>query len=196
MVERQDRAPQRFGRSFADWAATVPNLQTELLLSSKAAFTASFAPIGHADLAAWQARWATPQLREARRALALETAGAFDILGTTERFDETTLLATRALNWSVSDSIAPPRHRDAAPEPAESCLKRGPRARAVLPWWCRVPGADPKRERQRVHHRRPVDHGIHLHAPSGSVPREIHGERAAEQGRASACTLTLIIAAK
>ena len=37
VVERQARNARRFGSSFADWARTVPNLQSELLLSSKAA---------------------------------------------------------------------------------------------------------------------------------------------------------------
>ena len=54
VVERQARNPQRFGTTFEDWARGVPNLQTELVLSSKAAFAASFAPRGHADLVAWQ----------------------------------------------------------------------------------------------------------------------------------------------
>ena len=50
VAERQARNPERFGRTFADWARSIPNLQTELLLSSKSAFAASFAPIGHGDL--------------------------------------------------------------------------------------------------------------------------------------------------
>ena len=33
-VERQARNPKRFGSSFAQWARGVPNLQSELLLSS------------------------------------------------------------------------------------------------------------------------------------------------------------------
>ena len=37
VVERQARNARRFGSSFAEWARTVPNLQSELLLSSKAA---------------------------------------------------------------------------------------------------------------------------------------------------------------
>ena len=37
VVERQARNARRFGSGFAEWARTVPNLQSELLLSSKAA---------------------------------------------------------------------------------------------------------------------------------------------------------------
>lgn len=80
VVERQARAPARFGRSFEAWARKLPNLQTELLLSSKNAFTASFAPIGHRDLAAWAARWDTPNRSAARRELALRVVRAFDVL--------------------------------------------------------------------------------------------------------------------
>ena len=150
VVERQDRAPHRFGRTFEEWARSVPNLQTELMLSSKAAFAASFAPHGHADLLAWKERWATAERAEERRELALRTFRAFDFPGTTERFDETTLLLARALNWSVVDASAPPRHRDSAPEPADACLKRG-RSLKLLPWYCRMPGRDRASERQRVH---------------------------------------------
>jgi len=77
------------------------------------------------------------------------------VLGTTERFDETTLVATRALNWSVLDAASPPAHRQSAPQPAEACYKRGQAANrmANLPWWCRHPGKDPKAERARVHRR-------------------------------------------
>ena len=187
VVERQDRAPHRFGRTFEEWARSVPNLQTELMLSSKAAFAASFAPHGHPDLLAWKERWATAKRAEERRQLALRTFSAFDFAGTTERFDETTLLVARALNWSVADASAPPRHRDSAPEPAEACLKRGRSHHKPLPWYCRMPGRDPASERQRVHehvcpnttsceeliqHIAPVDHELYALA-SAHVSRAV-----------------------
>ena len=49
-VERQARNPKLFDSSFAQWARGVPNLQSELLLSSLAAFTASFAANDHREL--------------------------------------------------------------------------------------------------------------------------------------------------
>ena len=49
-VERQARNPKLLGSSFAQWARGVPNLQSELLLSSLAAFTASFAANDHREL--------------------------------------------------------------------------------------------------------------------------------------------------
>ena len=154
VVERQDRRPDRFGASFEDWAQTVPNLQTELLLSSKSAFAASFAPIGHRDLVAWKGRWATEELGAARRALALRVARSFDIIGTTRRFDETALLVARALNWSVEEVSSPPLHTQAAPQAAETCMMRLQRAKpGAMPWWCRVPGRDPAAEQRRVHRR-------------------------------------------
>ena len=36
VVERQARAPAKFGSTFEEWVRRVPNLQSELLLSSKA----------------------------------------------------------------------------------------------------------------------------------------------------------------
>ena len=182
VAERQARNPDRFGRTFADWAQGVPNLQTELLLSSKAAFAASFAPVGHPDLKRWQQRWATPARRAERRRLALHTLDAFDVLGTTERFAESTLLAGRyQLNWSVFDSTPSPERSDMAPQPAETCMRRGPRASTAIErmWWCRNPMRSPDSERRRVHARicpnmtacrelirriAPVDHELYARA--------------------------------
>ena len=83
------------------WARTVPNLQTELLLSSKAAFAASFAPLGHRDIAEWRQRWHGPNATATRRALALRVASNFDLLGPTGRFDEIHLLVAKRLNWTL-----------------------------------------------------------------------------------------------
>lgn len=151
VVERQARAPQRFGRTFEEWARGVPNLQTECLLSSKHAFTASFAPVGHRDLSDWHQRWGTPNASAVRRATALDVAGAFDILGTTERFDESNLLISRRLNWTVYDAAAPSNQAHATPQAAETCSNRNIIVDERRMWWCRRPGRDPKAEQRRVH---------------------------------------------
>ena len=157
VVERQHRRPDRFGSSFEQWARSVPNLQTELLLSSKAAFTASYAPVGNKDLVAWKRNWDNPEIAAQRRSLAVRMASGFDVLGTTERFDETTLLVAQALNWSTADAAQAPSKRDAAPQPSDSCMthKRGYlaglRNLGPWPWWCRVLGRDKAAEQRRVH---------------------------------------------
>ena len=153
VVERQDRAPERFGHTFEEWVRKVPNLQTELVISSKAAFTASFAPNGHRDLEAWRAHWANAEQAAERRTLALRVVNSFDVLGTTERFDETTLLIARELNWSASELVPPPKFREQAPQPAETCMLRRRLAGERIPWWCRIPGRSPSDERRRVHKR-------------------------------------------
>ena len=121
VVERQARNPKRFGSSFADWARSVPNLQSELLLSSKAAFTASFAPRDHKELKEWRERWATPAAAAARRRLVWQVLNEYDLLGTTDQFYESTLVVARALNWSAHDMAAPESLQKQAPIPAESC---------------------------------------------------------------------------
>lgn len=149
VAERQYRNPTRFGTGFEQWARGVPNLQTELLLSSKAAFTASFASLGHEDLKSWQARWSTPERTQARRKLALNVLAAHDVVGTTERFAESALVLALGLNWTAYDAAPPPHAADSAPQPAETCMRR------LLPsqkmWWCRAKGVDPAAERRRVH---------------------------------------------
>jgi hypothetical protein len=180
VAERQQRSPQRFGRSFEEWARRVPNLQTEVLLSSKHAFTASFAPVGHSDLRGWRERWGTPNRTAARRRLALRVVSSYDVLGTTKRFAETSLLVARALNWTAYDAAPPPDKANAAPEPAETCMRRNV-AQPDRMWWCRVPGRPPAEERRRVHARvcpnttkcrqlirelAPVDHEIYALAKS------------------------------
>ena len=107
VVERQTRNPKKFGSSFADWARSVPNLQSELFLSSKAAFTASFAPKDHKEIKEWRQRWAVPAKAAARRRLVWELLNEYDLLGTTDQFEESSLVVARALNWSVHDMAAP-----------------------------------------------------------------------------------------
>ena len=152
VAERQARAPEKFGSTFEEWARRVPNLQTELLLSSKSAFAASFAPGGHPDLVAWQRRWSTPERHAARRKLALHSVHAFDVLGTTERFAESTLLVGSLLNWSVTDSVPAADKADMAPQPADTCMKRSA-FKATRMWWCRNPLRSADSERRRVHAR-------------------------------------------
>ena len=153
VVERQARAPKRFGSSFEQWARSVPNLQTECFLSSKSAFTASFAPVGHRDLSDWMARWGTPNASATRRALALGSARSFDVIGTTERLDETNLLVARRLNWTVHDAAPPPHMAMATPLAGETCMNKMVRFDDRKMWWCRVHGRDPKAEQRRVHAR-------------------------------------------
>ena len=140
VVERQARNPKRFGSSFADWARSVPNLQSELLLSSKAAFTASFAPKDHTEIKEWRERWAMPAKAAARRRLVWQVLNEYDLLGTTDQFYESTLVVARALNWSAHDMAAPESLQKQAPIPAESCAAgerseaRAHAAGSPLPW--------------------------------------------------------------
>ena len=78
--KRQERAPRRFGTSFLEWARGFPNLQAELLLSSKHAGTASYTPIGHAEREQWRARWSTPEVAAARAARVWEAVPESAIL--------------------------------------------------------------------------------------------------------------------
>ena len=150
-VERQARAPERHGRDFAEWVRATPNLQAELLLSSKAAFTASFAALDHAEVTAWKARWADANASAARAAAAHAALGAYDVVGTTERFDESTLHVARRIGWSVNDAVVRWRATHAV-QPAETCIKHPP-GRPGAPWWCRDPRLPPKKEKARVHAR-------------------------------------------
>ena len=79
VVERQARAPAKFGSSFEEWMRRVPNLQSELLLSSKAAPTAGFAPRRHPEIRAWAERWGSPQAAAERRSLVWRTLEQFDV---------------------------------------------------------------------------------------------------------------------
>ena len=81
--------------------AGVPNLQSERLLSSLAAFTASFAASDHRELREWRERCSTPEKAVARRDLVWRTLKQYDLLGTTDEFYESTLLVARTLNWSL-----------------------------------------------------------------------------------------------
>ena len=141
-VERQARAPERHGRDFAEWVRATPNLQAELLLSSTAAFTASFAGLEHRDVTEWKARWADPQRAKERTATVWRVLRSFDVVGTLERFDESNLVLGRAIGWAPQWSRAPPVE-------SPSCLHRkwmkGPPK-----WYCVVVGRPPALEKRRM----------------------------------------------
>ena len=162
VVERQTRNPKKFGSSFADWARSVPNLQSELFLSSKAAFTASFAPKDHKEIKEWRQRWAVPAKAAARRRLVWELLNEYDLLGTTDQFEESSLVVARALNWSVHDMAAPDHLLKQTPNAGDSCASARAAARSAVkrhwlgkpwPWWCRNPTLDYNAEKARVHSR-------------------------------------------
>lgn len=132
VVERQTRNPTKFGSSFADWARSVPNLQSELFLSSKAAFTASFAPRDHKEIKEWRQRWAVPAKAAARRRLVWEVLNEYDLLGTTEQFEESSLVVARALNWSVHDMAAPEFLLKQTPNAGDSCASARAAARSPV----------------------------------------------------------------
>ena len=48
----------------------------------------------------------------------------FDVLGTTDRFLESSLLVARALNWSVYDALPPTNRMSEAPQAGETCARR------------------------------------------------------------------------
>jgi len=98
----------------------VPNLQSELLLSSLAAFTASFAANDHRELREWRERWSTPEKAVARRDLVWRTLKQYDLLGTTDEFYESTLLVARTLNWSSFADVAAPERACSSTIPARS----------------------------------------------------------------------------
>ena len=162
VVERQTRNAKKFGSSFADWARSVPNLQSELFLSSKAAFTASFAPKDHKEIKEWRQRWAVPAKAAARRRLVWELLNEYDLLGTTDQFEESSLVVARALNWSVHDMAAPDHLLKQTPNAGDSCASARAAARSAVkrhwlgkpwPWWCRNPTLDYNAEKARVHSR-------------------------------------------
>ena len=109
----------------------MPNLQSELLLSSLAALTASFAANDHRELREWRERWSTPEKVAARRDLVWRTLKQYDLLGTTDQFYESTLLVTRTLNWSLHDVTAPESSRESLLErlPGSLVVERGATSR-------------------------------------------------------------------
>ncbi len=150
VAERQARSPERYGRTFEEWASSVPNLQSELLLSSKAAFTASFAGLPHREIAEWRGRWENPRESSARRKQLLRVASWFDVLGTAERFDETSLLVGRNLGWRPADAAPSQFAPEAAPVPSDSCLNKR-LTDTLKTWWCRDFRKPAAAERARVH---------------------------------------------
>ena len=189
VAERQAHNPQKFGRSFVEWAQAVPNLQSELLLSSANAQHASFAPLDHPNIREWRARWAKPASRAKRTKLVWATLRKFDVVGTAERFDEFALALGRRLNWSISAVALPLRHNWQIPGSEGARCTSTP----SLQWRCREHGGES--EMRRVHDRvcpnrtacaelirrvAPLDHALYAHA-TAALDAAASGARFAEQ---------------
>mmetsp|Transcript_22312 Transcript_22312/g.55508 ORF Transcript_22312/g.55508 Transcript_22312/m.55508 type:complete len:402 (-) Transcript_22312:109-1314(-) len=208
VAERQARSPAKFGSSFEEWVRRVPNLQSELVLSSKAASTAGFAPRTHPEVRAWVKRWGSLKAYSERRARVWQSVKLYNVVGTTELFDETNLLVARALSWDPSDA-ASPIHQHKIPQAGASCnlmlrmerRQRGERS----PWWCRDPTLDRGSEQRRVHHAvcpnrsaceqlirdvAPVDYELYEHA------RQSVQKRIASAGRVFGQQMRELLSAK
>eukprot|EP00967_Tisochrysis_lutea_P039378 scaffold47227_cov34-Tisochrysis_lutea.AAC.2 len=90
VAPRQVTRNSTMGHNFTEWLAATPNLQAEILLNSKAALTAAYGGLTDADRRAWQERWPDKSDHNAsgRAAEVWETLAAYDVIGTTERYDE------------------------------------------------------------------------------------------------------------
>ena len=154
VAERQSRSPAKFGSSFEEWLRRAPNLQSELVVSSRAATTAAYANKAHPEVRAWRRRWDDEAMASRRRALVWQMVRAYDVLGVTDMFDETALVVARALGWGPDDAVAPSYSHE-APQAGESCslmtLMAARQRRAAFPWWCRDPWKPPASEQRRVH---------------------------------------------
>ena len=177
VAERQAKAPAKFGDSFEQWLRNVPNLQSELVLSSKAAATAGYAPLWHKEIVAWRERWSSGAASE-RSALVWRTVRKFDVLGVTDMFDESNLLVARALGWNVEDVVSP-LYPHEMPQAGASCSlpnlirAHARRSQRGMPWWCRDPWKEGDEERLRVAipHHTITYHTIPCHTvPYHSIP--------------------------
>ena len=113
VAARQDSNPRKHGSTFEEWVRATPNLQAELLLSSTAAFTASFAGLEHRDVTEWKARWADPQRAERTATVGASALRRRRHAGALRRGN---LVLGRAIGW------APVVARAAVESP--SCLHR------------------------------------------------------------------------
>ena len=189
VAARQDQNPRKHGSTFEEWVRATPNLQAELLLSSTAAGTASFAGLEHRDVAEWKARWADPERAKERTATVWRVLRSFDVVGTLERFDESNLVLGRAIGWAPQWSRAPPVE-------SPSCLHRkwmkGPPK-----WYCVVVGRPPALEKRRMREHvcpdrkkcealvrsvAPLDHAIYEYADEQLRRRVREGGRAFAAG--------------
>jgi len=164
VAARQARDGRRFGHNFSQWVAVSPNLQAEILLYSRSANTAAYCPLVHEERTAWAARWrGGDHNATARAAAAWRSLRSYDVVGTTERFDESALLVLRRLGWGEE---APPT---SVPRPALVCggaLRRPP----TPPPLC-TPGR-PQRRRDgaaRLHAGRASDGEQLVVLPAGRV---------------------------
>ena len=71
-------------------------------------------------------------LHSARARLALDTLRSFDLVGTTDRFDESALLVSRALGWSVNYTAHAPLDNPGCFVPNLQKVPGGDKM-----WWCR-----------------------------------------------------------
>lgn len=145
VVQRQSWDSEKFGSSFAEWAQSVPNLQSELLLSSKAAHVASWAPIRGRDRLAWVARWTNNGTSVDAEAAVWRALRTYTHIGTTERFDESNLVLANDLHWPPL--LVAIDGREKAPGCAQRAVKR-PGANST--WWCRRAGVNATQEKRRI----------------------------------------------
>mmetsp|Transcript_29304 Transcript_29304/g.71180 ORF Transcript_29304/g.71180 Transcript_29304/m.71180 type:complete len:222 (+) Transcript_29304:239-904(+) len=103
VAERQARSPAKFGSSFEEWVRRVPNLQSELVLSSKAASTAGFAPRTHPEVRAWVKRWGSLKAYSERRARVWQSVKLYNVLLPTTNAPS---LLARGMNISSGPSFA------------------------------------------------------------------------------------------
>jgi len=90
VAARQARAKDAArGRNFTDWLTSTPNLQAEILLSSASANTALYGSLADSERLEWLARWSDDDANStARASAAWRTLASYDVVGTTERYDE------------------------------------------------------------------------------------------------------------
>jgi hypothetical protein len=159
------------GRNFTDWLAATPNLQAENLLSSASANTASYGRLADPERLEWLARWSGDDANStARASAAWRTLANYDVVGTTERYDEcvavtsaapdsshlsraselilarlrrSTLVVLGRLEWGYQVAARAPRPKQ------PGCVVR----RGDSNWWCYDPTRPRKEETQRIRKR-------------------------------------------
>ncbi|EOD12059.1 hypothetical protein EMIHUDRAFT_452242 [Emiliania huxleyi CCMP1516] len=190
VAARQARDGRRFGHNFSQWVAVSPNLQAEILLYSRSANTAAYCPLVHEERTAWAARWrGGDHNATARAAAAWRSLRSYDVVGTTERFDESALLVLRRLGWGEE---APPTSvaLSAAATVQPGCMRGEPATESN--WWCYLRGASRRDERRRILRRVCPDMGecaalMRRYAPADAGCSDYEGKwaHAAEQNFSS-----------
>jgi hypothetical protein len=150
------RDPRKYGNlsssnahaRFEEFIVTVPNLQAQLLLDSSMAPIAGVARLSSKGRERWVRRWNG----EATKALSDSTWRAvseFDILATTERFDELADWLRWRLGWTAREAIVR-KARTVAPRAAER----------LRPYIC----ADHRACEVLARHVAPLDYTLHAFA--------------------------------